>query len=256
MLRTLLLAGSVLALPWTASAQADLEVRVRDELGLSTAQREALLQRLRPWSRRVYAYLGDPRPQPVNLILTQRIRIGYYASPNLYLPPADDGEMLETWIHELAHHVTGHQSNFLFKEGIATHVLEALLVETGRVPQGFPQYGQSNDAWVALFDRSGTLPTLDDLMPLQRYDGRTPQSDFRSWQVYVIGASFVGWLIRNQGLQTFHDVFGAESLGPRGADWERRWRADIRAANHPPFDPMRHLPDRTRYRRYAARLGF
>ena len=127
------------------------------------------------------------------------------------------------------------------------------LVERRRIPWRYPS---ELLAGLRMDLEQRRYPTLDDLMPLQRYDGRTPQSDFRSWQVYVIGASFVGWLIRNQGLQTFHDVFGAESLGPRGADWERRWRADIRAANHPPFDPMRHLPDRTRYRRYAARLGF
>lgn len=254
-----LLAAAALTFFFSAAAcaqPAEIEIRVRDELGLSDAARASLLQSFRPWARRVYAYLGDPPPRPVNLVLTRRIGIGYYASPNLYLPPADADEMLETWVHELAHHVTGHQSNFFFKEGIASHVLEALFAEAGRVPQGFPQYGQPNDAWVAMFDRSGRLPALSQLMSMQRYDGSTPETDFRSWQVYVIGASFVDWLIRTQGLEAFERAFAAESLDAHGAEWERRWLADIRAAAHASFDPMRHFPDRARYRRYAARLDF
>lgn len=230
------------------------EIRVIDETRMAPARRAQVEAEFRRWAPRVYAYLGVRRPLPLNLVFTDRIGIGYYARPNLYVPPSDELEMLETWIHELAHHATGHQSNFFFKEGVATHTLEALFLRESRVPLGFPQYGQTNDAWVALFLSRKLVPPLADLMAQQRYDGSTLESDFRSWQVYLIAASFVGWLIRNEGLETFQQAFDTENLGEQGAEWERRWRADLQRRPPEAFDPATLLPDRPRYRRYVERL--
>lgn len=230
------------------------EIRVIDETGMAAERRARVEAEFRRWAPRVYDYLGVDRPLPLNLVFTDRIGIGYYARPDLYVPPSDELEMLETWIHELAHHATGHQSNFFFKEGVATHTLEALFLRENLVPQGFPQYGQTNDAWVRLFLARDRVPPLADLMAQQRYDGRTAESDFRSWQVYVIAASFVGWLIRNEGLDAFQRVFDAESLGAEGAAWERRWREALQRSPRVDFDPATHLPDRPRYRRYVERL--
>lgn len=230
------------------------EIRVIDETRMAPARRTRVETEFRRWAPRVYSYLGVARPLPLNLVFTDRIGIGYYARPNLYVPPSDELEMLETWIHELAHHATGHQSNFFFKEGVATHTLEALFLRENRVPLGFPQYGQTNDAWVQLFLARDRVPPLADLMAQQRYDGRSAESDFRSWQVYVIAASFVGWLIRNEGLDAFRRVFDAESLGADGTGWERRWREALLRSPRVDFDPAMHLPDRPRYRRYVERL--
>ena len=248
---SLLLLAS-LALPAAAAPV----IRVVNEAQLPAATVEQLRQSYARWAKRLYAYHQLAKPEPVNLVLSRRVGIGYYYAPNVYLPPDDDpDEMLETWIHELAHHATGHQSRFFFKEGIATHTLEALFAEDGRMPQGFPQYGQSNDAWVSLFDRRGQLPALRELIARERYDSSSEEADFRSWQVYIVGASFIGWLIRNEGYEAFREVFWEEELGAKGPEWERRWLASIRARQLPVFAAAAALPNRARYRSYARRLG-
>ena len=254
-MRVLILLVSLCLLPIAAWPTSNTgEIRVVDETGMPAQQRARVEAEFRRWAPRVYDYLDVSDPLPLNLVFTHRIGIGYYARPNLYVPPSDELEMLETWVHELAHHATGHQSNFFFKEGIATHTLEALFAQETRVPLGFPQYGQSNDDWVRLFLSRGLLPPLAELMAQQRYDGRTADTDFHSWQVYVIAASFVGWLIRNEGLNTFQRVFDAESLGAEGAAWERRWRASLDAQRPREFDPAQHLPNTPRYRAWTQRL--
>lgn len=256
-MRLLRLTGLLLlitSMPLRVAAAAG-EIRVIDELHMAPAQRAQIETEFRRWAPKVYAYLGVNQPLPVNLVFTDRIGIGYYARPNLYVPPADADEMLETWVHELAHHATGHQSNFFFKEGVATHTLEALFLREGRgVPLGFPQYGQTNDAWVRRFDQSGELPPLSSLMAQQRYDSRSAEREFRSWQVYVIAASFTAWLIRNHGLSAFYAAFDAESLSEHAADWEARWLAQIRAQPEARFDPAQILPAKPRYQRWAQRL--
>lgn len=238
-----------------ASAFSVGEIRVRDETGMSPTQRSRVEAEFRRWAPRVYAYLGVVDPLPLNLVFTRRIGIGYYARPNLYVPPADELEMLETWVHELAHHATGHQSNFFFKEGIATHTLEALFQREDRVPLGFPQYGQSTDAWVALFLSRGLLRPLAELMAQQRYDGSSADADFRSWQVYLIAASFVGWLIRNEGLGVFRRAFDTEDLGTKTRAWQAQWLAELRQQQPVQFDPAKHLPDRPRYQHWVSRLS-
>ncbi|MGQ0697987.1 MAG: hypothetical protein ACT4PZ_07065 [Panacagrimonas sp.] len=255
MLRNFLVALTLLATTAAAFAQAKPPIRMIDETDMPAAERDAMMVDYEAWALRVYRYLHVADPLPVNLVVSRRVRIGYYARPNVYVPAVtDEGEMLETWVHELSHHATGHDSTFFFKEGIASHTLEALFLQDGRVPQGFPQYGQTNDAWVSLFDRSGELPALTKMMELDSYDAASRESDFRSWQVYIVGASFVGWLIRNEGFDTFAKAFASEELGPRAAEWERRWLKDVRAQSFKAFAPVEQLPDRARYRYYADRL--
>lgn len=235
--------------------QAIPEIRVIDETGMPRAQLDALEAEFRLWAPRVYAYLQVEQPPPVRLVLTRRVRIGYYRHPTVYVPLSDADEMLETWVHELAHHATGHDSSFFFKEGIATHTLEELFAPQARVPQGFPQYGQSNDAWVELFRRRGELPSLATMMAMASYDASSREGDFRSWQVYIVAASFSAWLIRNEGYARFRECFERASLGSQHQEWERRWLADLRARPFEEFSAASFLPDRPRYRDYAERLS-
>jgi len=189
------------------------------------------------------------------VVITRQVDIGYYTRPNVYLPPDDDPrEMLETFVHELAHHATGHESSFFFKEGIATHTAEALFAEQGERIEGWPQYGIATDAWVSLFLQRGQLPALQSLVEKSGYDGSTREADFRSWQTYLVAASFIGWLIKNEGYDTFKSVFWEETLGERHAEWERRWLASIRQQGLPPFDVAQALPQTARYAYYARRL--
>lgn len=246
-----LLAALLYAAPLLVQA---LPIRVVNEAGLSQPQIAAMLREYRAWAQRVYTYNRVQQPLPVNLVITQHVAIGYYWEPNVYLPVSDADEMLETWIHELAHHATGHQSSFFFKEGIAAHTLEKLFTEDGRIPQGFPQYGQPNDVWVRLFLEREQLPPLRRLMALHGYDVSTREADFRSWQTYIVGASFVGWLIRTQGYAAFSEAFREEQLGARAAELERGWRETIRAQGFVAFDPADYLPSSARYRHYAERL--
>lgn len=237
-----------------SAAASATDIRVIDETRMPTSRLAALETDFRRWAPRVYNYLHVEAPSPVRLLITRRVSIGYYLAPTVYLPPSDADEMLETWVHELAHHATGHDSSFFFKEGIASHTLEALFAQDGTVPQGFPQYGQGNDAWVELFRRRGELPPLATMMAMASYDGSSRESDFRSWQVYIVAASFSGWLIRTQGFETFREQFRSADLGTRHAEWERRWLADLRGQPFKEFSAADYLPTRPRYGHYADRL--
>lgn len=243
-----------LALGLPAQLPAAPVITLVNDAGLPADQIESLRSDYSRWAVRVYRYNHVSTPLPVNLVLTRKVPFGYYVRPNVYVPPDTADEMLETWVHELAHHATGHQSSFFFKEGIAVNTLEALFAEDHRVPQGFPQYGARNDAWVSLFINRNQLPPLVDLMRREGYDNSSADNDFRSWQVYIAGGSFMGWLIRTEGYDTFRTVFWDEELGARGADWERRWRDFIRNQKLADLNPAEMLPETARYRRYAERL--
>lgn len=237
------------------TAVAAPELRLINEARLPAAEITRLSADYHVWAARVYRFHRLARPLPVNVVITNQVNIGYYTRPNVYLPIDEDPvEMRETFVHELAHHATGHESTFFFKEGIATHTAEALFAEQGERIEGWPQYGVSTDAWVNLFLQRGKLPALQSLVDKSGYDGSTREADFRSWQAYLIAASFIGWLIEHEGYETFRSVFWEETLGARHAEWERRWLADIRQQQLPPFDVEKALPQTARYRDYARRL--
>lgn len=244
-----------LLLPF-ALAAAPPPIRMVNEAGLPAAQIRQMQRDYAPWAQRVYRYHHLAQPLPVNIVISRAVGIGYYTRPNVFLPPDDDPrEMLETLVHELAHHATGHESTFFFKEGIATHTAEALFARQGERIEGWPQYGVSTDAWVSLFLQRGQLPTLQVLIDQSGYDSSTREADFRSWQTYLIAASFIGWLIEQEGYETFRQVFREETLGLRHTEWERRWQADIKARALPAFKVAQSLPQTARYRDYLRRLG-
>ena len=245
----------LLLFPLTASAAAPV-IRMVNEAKLPALQISQMQSDYALWATRVYRYNHVAAPLPVNLVISRQVDIGYYLRPNVYLPPDDNPrEMLETFVHELAHHATGHESTFFFKEGIATATAEALFAEEGRQIEGWPQYGVSTDAWVNLFVQRGELPRLQSLVQKTGYDGSSRDAEFRSWQTYIVAASFLHWLIDNEGYDAFRNVFWEETLGTKGADWERRWLADIKARSLPPFDVVQALPQTARYAYYARRLG-
>ncbi len=248
--------ASLLALGLLATAAAAApELRFVNDAGLPTATLRQLQADYGLWAQRVYRLNHLARPTPATVVITRQVDIGYYTRPNVYLPPDDDPrEMLETFVHELAHHATGHESSFFFKEGIATHTAEALFAEQGERIEGWPQYGIATDAWVSLFLQRGQLPALQSLVEKSGYDGSTREADFRSWQTYLVAASFIGWLIENEGYDTFKSVFWEETLGERHTEWERRWLASIRQQGLPPFDVAQALPQTARYAYYARRL--
>lgn len=232
------------------------EIRIVNDAALPATQISALRVDYAAWAERVYRYHHLTRPLPVNLVISRAVHIGYYQRPTVYLPPNDDpNEMLETFVHELSHHATGHESSYFFKEGIATQTTEALFAEDGRIPQGWPQYGVTTDAWVNLFLQRGELPELGSLVEKEGYDNSSRAADYRSWQTYLIASSFLGWLIQHEGYGAFRSVFAAETLGSRIAEFQQRWLASIKAQKLPLFDAAAELPKMARYRYYARRLG-
>jgi hypothetical protein len=250
--RLALLASCIIVAPAEA-APAKAPIQIINEAGVPAQQVDALTQELGMWTPRVYAYLHSHDTSPIKLVLTRHAGPGLHIDDKILISP-DDHELLETWIHELAHHVTGHDSSFFFKEGIATHTLEALFAQDHRVPMGWPQYGQSNDAWVNLFLLRGQMQSLPDAMNWEEYQGFPPEKDFRSWQIYCIAGSFVGWLIRTEGYGAFRRAFTEEKLDEHGAELEQAWLNYIRHQNLAAFDPMDYLPDGWRYRGFAQRL--
>lgn len=225
-----------------------------NEAGLPAARVQALQAQFAALTPKVYALFGSRAPAPVEAVLSRDIDIGYYDEGRIGLP-ADhgDADLRETWVHELAHHATGQASSFLMKEGVASYAVEALWRADGQaLPEGWPQYGQSLDAWVALFAARGQLPPLRRFFDLPGYQGG--DGDFRSWQAYVVGGSFVGWLLRTHGIAAFRDAFARGE--PEGLDaLEQAWRADLDRAGWPAFDPADYLPASPRYRRYLQRLA-
>jgi hypothetical protein len=247
---SLLIVGLLLASPAMAA-----EIRLVNDADLPEAQFAQLRKDFSAWAARVYRYNHVTDPLPATAVITRRAGFGAYVDDTIYIPPDSVGEMLETWVHELAHHATGHDSSFFLKEGIAVNTLEALFAEDHRIPDGWPQYGQRNDAWVSLFLQRGLLPPLQQLIDMDGYDGSGHEGDFRSWQAYIIGGSFVGWLIRNESYDAFREVFRNQKLGPKTAEWERRWLDSIRQQKLPPFDPKDYLPKSARYQYFVRRVN-
>jgi hypothetical protein len=247
---------SVLALSCCIAdaSAAPLDIEIINDAKLEPKKVQALTQDFQRWGQRVYDYLHEEPDGPIKVVFSDKAGPGFYVGDRIMIRP-DDDEMLETWIHELSHHVTGHDSSFFFKEGVATHVVEALYAPEHRVPQGWPNYGQTCDAWVSLYLARDQMPSLHDAMARDHYQGFPPWQDFRSWQIYCVGASFIAWQIRTQGLDAFRKSFAAASLGDREADLEKRWLDQIRAQKIAPFDPSKYLPGSLRYRYYIHALS-
>ena len=239
------------------SAGAGMEpvIRVENEAAVPAAELDSILQDFRAWALRVYRYHHLADPPPVTLRLTRKVPFGFYRNGTVILPPSNDRwEMLDNWVHELAHHATGHDSSFFFKEGVAVHTLEALFGEEGRVPATWPQFGQTTDAWVALYAARGRLPKLRDALTWERYKGDTADDDFRSWQIYNVAGSFVGWYLGRYGHAAFRRAFGAEWPEQDSAELEREWLEAVGRKQPAGFDPAAVLPKNRRYRNYAERL--
>jgi hypothetical protein len=238
----------------SSAALADVDIRIENPARLPEERIHALLLLFASWSERVYRYLGREPSRPVTAVFSNDVRVGYYSYGRVFLPPGDRDEMIESWVHELAHHVTGHDSSFFFKEGIAVHTLEALLDADGKTPQGWPNYGQSCDAWLQLFARRGELQPLSLLLRRGGYDGSSPEADFRSWQTYLVAGSFTGWLIRTRGIAAFHRAFSTQGRDLDVDALEREWLAEVMQSASRSFDPARQLPQGPRYQYYARRL--
>jgi hypothetical protein len=247
----LIWAGAVAAAP-----AGDPPIRVENEAGLPAAELDAILADFRGWALRVYAYNHVDPPAPVTLKLTRKVPFGFYEGDTVIMPPSDDRwEMRDNWVHELTHHATGHDSSFFFKEGIAVHTLEHLFGEDGRVPDTWPQFGRTNDAWVNLYVARGQMMPLRTALEWEGWQGGTPDSDFHSWQIYNLAGSFVGWYIGRYGYAAFHQAFADEWPAQDSTQLERDWLASIRDKKLAVFDAATVLPVKNpRYQRYLERL--
>ena len=241
-------------LPLLAGAAAPVQIDIGNQAQLPEEQVQALRDEYASWAQRVYAYLHVGAPQPIHIVLTREAHVGMYVDDTLYMPPDDHDEMLETFIHELSHQATGHESSFFFKEGIATHTLEALYVQNGKVPQGWPQYGEPCDAWIALFAAHGQLLPLREAMDWAHFEGRSADGDYRSWQIYLMGASFARWAIVTYGYDAYKKMFDTQQLPEAAEKLQARWLASVAAQKFKPFDPAQALPRGERYQRYVQRL--
>ena len=238
-----------------AAQAANPVIEVDNDAAVPPTELNSILRDFRAWAARVYAY-NHADPGPVTLELTRKVPFGFYQDRTVLLPPsADRWEMLDNWVHELTHHATGHDSSFFFKEGVAVHTLEKLFGEEGRVPRTWPQFGQTTDAWVALYVARGQMPKLADALTWPRYRGDTGEDDFRSWQIYNVAGSFCGWYIGRYGYDAFRDAFVREWPQQDSGELEQEWLAAVAERKPPPFDPAGVLPRKNkRYRAYAERL--
>lgn len=249
------LATGLLLAALAAGAQSPPEIRVENEAGVAPAALDSILADFGAWGARVYAHHGAT-PGVVRLRLTRSVPFGFYRNGTVLLPPSPDrGAMLEDWIHELTHHVLGRDSSFFFREGAATHTVEALFAQDGRVPQGWPYFGRACDAWVQLFVRREQLPPLEAMLTWPRYRGETPEQDFRSWQIYLAGGSFVAWYRQRHGSAGFRAAFAERRPAADAGTAQAQWLAAVAARRLPDFEAAAVLPARPRYQAYAGYLG-
>lgn len=259
--RLAVLAAAAIVLPAVATQRAPAAtpepvIRIENEANVPAAELDSILADFRIWAARVYRHNHVADPTPVTLRLSRKVPFGFYRNGTVILPPSPDRwEMLDNWVHELAHHATGHDSSFFFKEGIAVHTLEKLFGDEGRVPATWPQFGQRTDAWVALYRARGRLLPLREALGWPRYRGDTPDNDFRSWQIYNQAGSFVGWYIGRHGYAAFRAAFAREWPAQESGELEREWLAAVQAKRPATFDPAVVLPpENRRYAGYRERL--
>ena len=224
-----------------------------NQAGVAPAQMAEIERDFRDWAARVYAY-HDAAPGPVTVRITNKVPFGFYSEGTVLLPPNERWTMLDDFVHELTHHVTGHASSFFFKEGASVHTLEALFAQEGRVPKEWPQFGRTTDEWVALFVARGRMMKLDEALAWPRYLGNTPDQDFRSWQIYTIAGSFTGWYLKKYGRAAWRDAVAKEWPAQDSGELQKAWLADVAARKPAAFDPEKVLGKSRRYRGYAERL--
>src|SRR5689334_1679800 len=112
---------AVLLLPLLAAAAAAPDITIDNEAGLPPDELASVEKDFRAWAARVYAY-HDATPGPVTVRITKKVPFGFYSKGTVLLPPDKDRwRMLDDFVHELTHHVTGHDSSFFMKEGASVH---------------------------------------------------------------------------------------------------------------------------------------
>lgn len=210
------------------------------------------------YAEKVYRYHQKTTPHPVKVFLSTTIGVGSYSNGRIDLPinssSPNEEFITETFIHELGHHATGSNSSIFFKEGVASATLEEVMSLENTLPQSWAQYGESNDAWVHLFREAGELNSLEILVNWPRYFFETIEGDYRSWQIYVAGGSFMRWYIKTYGYSTFLESFRNRQLHKPTEELEKEWLTSIKKQNLRLFSPSEQLPKRPRYQWYAKRL--
>ncbi|MGH8442832.1 MAG: hypothetical protein ACRETF_08040 [Nevskiaceae bacterium] len=248
----LLLAAALAA----AAPAADLKpvITFDNQAGIAPDEMASIERDFRDWAARVYRY-HEATPGPVTVRITNKVPFGFYSEGAVMLPPNERWTMLDDFVHELTHHVTGHDSSFFMKEGASVHTLEALFGQEGRVPNAWPQFGQTTDAWVALYVARGRMMRLEEALAWPRYRGDTPDNDFRSWQIYNIAGSFTGWYLKRYGRVAWRDAVRKQWPAQDSGELEKAWLADVAARKPPAFDAAAVIPRGRRYNGYIERLS-
>ncbi|BBM87955.1 hypothetical protein [Candidatus Uabimicrobium amorphum] len=229
-------------------------VRIVNEAQLPQELYRDLREQILYWTPKVYTY-NNANPGPVICILTNRQGVGTCYRGTIRVPAFFRPQsIVETYIHELGHHATGSKSLFFFKEGIATATLEVVLEEENRIPDTWPQYGQTNDNWVRLFIKKNEILPLDEIINWAGYMGGSRMGDYRSWQVYVVGGSFVKWYINTYGYALFRKSFHNKKFHKSHQELEKEWKSFLKEEKLVAFYPGDYLPNSRRYDYFIKRL--
>lgn len=128
--------------------------------------------------------------------------------------------------HEIVHLTTGYTSSPFIEEGLAVYVAESLAPNARDL---FPQFGQSVDAWVALYLKKGTFLPLAQVLDIASFDWNLDGSagDTQAWQTYMEAGSFVRWIVESKGWNTFWKFHQTKrvspAIGSSLAEVEREW---------------------------------
>ena len=205
-------------------------------------------------ARQVYALYQMRCWLPIHVVLTRALSVAFYRGDRLLLPvyePHDDRWMEEDYIHELAHHVTGRDSTFFFKEGLAVYTVEALLQREQRVPRAWPFFGTSTADWIAFYQRQRIRLPLERALTWPAFSNATARQDFRSWQVYVTAGSFCAWYAARHSLSGIMRAFREERFRQPVHELERAWLDALSSQGEGRFDPSLRFPHNRRYDRFV-----
>ncbi len=242
-----------------STTQASPNFVVTNESQAKAIDIAALEQRLENARTALANFLGKSVPVPVEVIVSEgpgipNARLGkielFYSKGAIH---ADGVE------HELTHVTmgyTGRGSNLPgVEEGLASFAGESL-----NPALYFPNVGQSSDAWATYFVQSGqTLPLYEVLTGAYRFGELGTAKDLHCWQSYVEGASFVRWMVEQQGWPVFWQFYEeTKQFGLTQATatpLEQSWRTHLLAKRIKPAVPKVALPqDDPRYLSWTRML--
>jgi hypothetical protein len=195
-----------------------------DDITVSQEARHWLEQELKKAAEKVCAWWGPTFSGTLTIDVNNSTEMAMSMVPawrgksNYIVFPA--GKTLQSnapTIHEMVHIFAPNANRFL-AEGLAVHAHDAL-----GGPAAFPNFGKPLDTVVRRYAEKADVAALERLATpnMLQIGGLIPRQE-----AYLIGGSFVRFLIEQHGMEKFRQLYAMTPLvpGKRNAGEPARWR--------------------------------